>query len=43
MNFNSEQVPIMYRAQIDGRCSLQYPNKKNQINYLNNMLGHKLG
>ncbi len=28
MNFNSEQVPIMYRAQIDGRCSLQYPNKK---------------
>ena len=35
MNFNSEQVPMMYRAQIDGRCSLQYPNKKNQINQIN--------
>ena len=27
MNFNSEQVPMMYRAQIDGHCNLQYPNK----------------
>lgn len=29
-----EQVPMMYRAQVDGRCSLQYPSKKHERNYL---------
>lgn len=34
MKFNYEQIPMMYRAQVDGRCTLQYPKKKHEINYL---------
>ncbi|MGB3511173.1 MAG: RAMP superfamily CRISPR-associated protein [Microcoleaceae cyanobacterium] len=31
MKFNPEQVPMMYRAQVDGRCSLQYGNAKEDL------------
>ena len=29
---NPEQVPMMYRAQIQGRCSLQYARENNDLN-----------
>ncbi|MEA5470278.1 hypothetical protein [Spirulina sp. 06S082] len=31
INQLSEQVPLMFRAQIDGRCQLHYINNNNQI------------
>ncbi|NER01383.1 MAG: hypothetical protein F6K17_01445 [Okeania sp. SIO3C4] len=31
MKFKSEKVPMMYRAQIDGRCSLQYAQAKEDL------------
>lgn len=31
---DSQQIPMMYRAQVSGRCSLQYPSKKDRRNYL---------
>lgn len=29
---NPEQVPMMYRAQVQGRCSLQYARENNDLN-----------